>query len=282
MSWTRTHMKVLRIQNKYFILKFNFFFNRHYLWRRLIIMFFFIFSPLTAAFEEARIFYRQEEKEPPKVWLEKVFEVIDLLDSMKEPGILFNRTKIKHRVEGGTCTAMSMDFAVSFLQLAEHAYDDEDLRVLGCRYAHSSEEIASRQVAFNTIEVIKDLEGVDYALNKLQSLANYHGLKIQPAGGVLEIRKKCFKEGLECVFHLLPIGVYFIRILETSDNEKLEIKGHTMVLIKEEDRNYLYEPNEGLIRFNTYPVRGLRLYLYNIYYTFGVHQVRFYKIIERF
>jgi len=210
--------------------------------------------------------------------------VLERLDKNKPSCIRFNRNTITNSIEGGTCSAMSLEFLATYFKIKEACPVDADyrsymlqkLRESGSKFASSSQEMRDRQSAYNTIEVSKLSEDIDYAKNKMQSLANYHGFKIDWSSD--HIDTTLCRDVTSTMDHL-PDGAFLIRILKPANNEKLEEYGHSLVYIKEDGLRLFYDPNFGLKAFD--PSDHVSFLLKNFSTYFRKYQLkngRFYHI----
>jgi hypothetical protein len=187
------------------------------------------------------------------VSVEKVETILAKLATQCSNGIQFNFKKVASSVAGGTCTAMSLEFLDLYFKAKKITLEKPDAQSnrlvdhlinLGHKFSKSSQEMKDRQAAFNTIEVFDSCD-VDYSENKVQSLANYHSLKIDYSSSEIEV-KNLVQESLAEEVEKLPEGAFLIRILKPANNEKLEEQGHSLVYIKEHGLGLFYDPNHGL------------------------------------
>ncbi|MFN4174434.1 MAG: hypothetical protein ACK4HV_04955 [Parachlamydiaceae bacterium] len=207
-----------------------------------------------------------------EVPLERVYEIYQVLNERKEKGILFNKALVTSKIEGGTCSAMAFDFVSKFIEF--NALPD------GKDYLGSSIEMAARQIAFNTIEIESPDLNLDFSLLKMQSLLNFHSLKIINSSEAADIKSIGFQTRFKKIFHGLQNGIFAVRILEKAMNKKLEVKGHTVILIKYDEYGLFYDPNEGLIYFNRSIAEKLMRRFIQTFLIYGVHEIRFYQIEE--
>jgi hypothetical protein len=172
---------------------------------------------------------------------ERVLRILDRIDRCKERGIGFNRNKVTGSIDGGVCTAMALDFAESFfslrkihVEIGQHSSDIflNRIRDVGRKFAESSEEMRIRQAAFNTIEARADGPGIDIGRNKIQSLANLHHFRIDHTSQEIQINRADYQRSVEEEVSKLPDGLYLLRTILPSRNEKLEVHGHSMIYVK--------------------------------------------------
>lgn len=182
--------------------------------------------------------------------------VLEYLDKNKPSCIRFNRDAITGSIEGGTCSAMSLEFLATYFKIKEDCPVDTDyqpymlqkLRESGSKFASSSQEKRDWQAAYNAIEVVKLSEDIDYAKNKMQSLINHHGFKIDWSSDHIDTT---LSKDVASVMGHLPDGAFLMRILKPANNEKLEERGHSLVYIKENGLRLFYDPNFGLKAFDS-------------------------------
>ncbi len=182
---------------------------------------------------------------------EKVFAK---LNTQPSRGIKFNQSKILSFINGGTCTAMSLDFLESYFRGKNISIREADaqsnrlvnyLMEIGSNFASSSQEMRDRQAAYNTIEVELSGDDIDYSKNKVQSLANYHAFDIADCSQEIDVDQLEDESAISHELALLPDGAFFIRILQPANNEKLEECGHSLAYIKEQGLGVFYDPNYG-------------------------------------
>ncbi len=186
---------------------------------------------------------------------DQVLRVLERLEAQKESGIEFNRRKVTGNIEGGVCSAMALDFADSFFKLRNlHVKTGQYspdvflncIRNLGRQFAASSEAMRIRQAAFNTIEVRSDAPGIDVARNKVQSLANLHNFRIDHSSREIQMRRVDHRSAVSEEVSQLPDGLYLLRTIEPSNNERLEVAGHSMIYVKNRQEGFFYDPNVGV------------------------------------
>lgn len=220
----------------------------------------------------------------------KVLQVIDRMDQCRERGILFNRGKVSGSVNGGVCSAMALDFADKFfksrkihINTGQHSSDFflKSIRNLGAQFARSSEEMRILQAAFNTIEVLRNTASIDVSRNKVQSLANFHGLKINHASAEIAAYPPNLNQCVEEEVSKLPDGLYLLRTILPSNNERLEHHGHSMVYFKERGEGLFYDPNLGARYMkNVSHAPVLAQSLSSCYQQFQTTRACFYRLTE--
>lgn len=211
----------------------------------------------------------------------RVLRIVALLQALRDRGIGFNRSKVTGSVDLGTCTAMALDFADSFFRLREvHQMGSTEfspklinaIRSLGNQFAQASPEMRIRQAAFNTIEVVE--AGNDPGRSKIQSLVNFHNMRVDSCSQEFTIDQST---------PVVPTknGLYLLRAIEPSNNEKLEESGHSMIYVKNRDEALFYDPNFGVTYTrgkNHFEEIGKSLTFCRIH--FQHTQARFYQLVQ--
>ncbi len=222
-----------------------------------------------------------------QVSVDKVESIRAKLQAHRSNGIQFNQKKVSPSVEGGTCTAMSLEFLDSYFKTKKITIEQPDARSdmlvdhlirLGRNFSSSSQEMRDRQAAYNTIEVKLNGSEIDYSRNKVQSVANYHSLSIDYSSPEIDLAKLDDESSISKEVNALPEGAFFIRILKPANNEKLEEHGHSLVYIKERGLGLFYDPNYGVR--NLSPSRHSKILFKGFkscFESFGVNKARFYR-----
>lgn len=207
-------------------------------------------------------------------------------------GIKFNPKKLEGKVTGGICTSQAFKFLKEFEKVVKKIGENattaeylEHLKNLGPKFDNGGGESVikhrSIQEALNTIEVDKKQKGVDFSRNKMQALLNLNDYEITEATETFDIKKDgqgILAEELK----RLPLGRYVIRMIDPAKNEKLEVQGHTMILIKTKDGVLFYENNTGLhVDQSNWSVDVVYKRLQHFSRRFNIRHVRFYKIEKK-
>lgn len=182
---------------------------------------------------------------------QKIFQT---LKSLPSPFIDFKEEYFNSTyVEGGTCTAMSLDIAAKIENIcppkkAKNAFQfSQCIEEIAFNYASSKQIFRDRQSAFNSITVSPSAP--DTAIAKVQALASYHSFivnKAAPDLSIYEQDRDIYLKNFMDEVNRIPSGTYFIRNLKLADNQKLEEYGHSTVLIKSELGSFYYDPNNGV------------------------------------
>src|SRR5690606_36603516 len=104
-------------------------------------------------------------------------------------------------------------------------------------YENNNKTFVSRQAAYNTIEVkpSSNQSADEIKQQKMQSLANYHGLYLTPVMGTVTMRQLESGFDLKTLIDQLPDGTYVVRMLSPASNAKMEYYVHTMTFVKDKD-----------------------------------------------
>lgn len=189
----------------------------------------------------------QEGKLGPTVYPE-MFNTFNAVKRTQEDGVFFNSRHLKPYLYGGTCTAMALGFIQDFIYSPTLNLRDRAIEVMK-NYTKSGPTFRAQQIAFNCIEKSKETSSDDFKRAKVQSLLNFIDQKIDYASEPMLIDdivndQSVFKKQIEA----LPEGLYFLRVLNPTDNYKEERWGHSTVYIKNKlQGDYFYDPNFGLI-----------------------------------
>lgn len=182
-------------------------------------------------------------------------EVFHLIKMKRANKIDFDEGKLYSFDGGGTCSAMALDFLARYINECSGLTSRTDITKKATKfrdfYCANTSTYSSRQAAYNTIYVdqqaaIQNPELIK--LGKMQSLANFHYLKLTPATGTITIKaikkdSNKFKKKIKN----LPQGTYVVRALLPADNHKQEYFGHSMIFIKGANISLYYDSSFGLV-----------------------------------
>ena len=182
-------------------------------------------------------------------------QVFNVINSKAPPLVAFRKKKLVPFDEGGTCSAMALDFAARYLTQCSEFKDSQScedcVSLFKPYYQISTSLFASRQAAYNTIKVreeglLMNSEKVKHA--KMQALANYHDLTLTPVTDSIK-KQAVFKNESKFInkFNALDEGVYVIRLLHPNYSVKMEWYGHTMILVKEKGFSIFYNNGDGAL-----------------------------------
>lgn len=216
---------------------------------------------------------------------EETKKFLPRLQRNPSPGISFDATSVDHS-SGiiGTCTAMSIKFAVNYFRLRNEAFEStgseqfqEKLRSLKSKFETSSKKMRSKQLAYSSIKVTS--REIDTSKSKIESCVRSHGFEIDYCSNEMDINEKTsWEENL----NKLDYGVYFIRMIQPkTDNDKLESFGHSMIYINEKNAAYFYDNNVGLEKM---PEMQKEKHLYNrlltVHQKWNIPSMRLYRLFQ--
>lgn len=185
----------------------------------------------------------QNESESKKVY--------DIIKRRQRPLISFNKAKLVPFDNGGTCSAMSLDFLARYITVCSKKRTAEERKACVMKfqpfYENNNRTFVSRQAAYNTIEVKAEFNesAEEIKQQKIQSLANYHGMHLTPVMGTVTMRQLQNGYDLKGVIDQLPEGTYVVRMLSPANNAKKEYYGHTMTFVKNKDFSIYYDNSAG-------------------------------------
>lgn len=195
---------------------------------------------------------------------------------------IFNSDRISNPISGGTCSAMTFTVAYSYINFsATHENQPEKhIKILPILIPNGSNlAYRTQQAVFNTIE--RSRESGDFKKDKMESLSGYFDLTISYASQEIDLSKGTAQADIKDVFSKIPEGIFIIRTLLPSDNHKEEEHGHSMLLIKQKDASFFYDPNKGLFQLGK-ELEGTALYgfLDCCYKSFATSSARLYQVVK--
>jgi hypothetical protein len=167
------------------------------------------------------------------------------LDENNE-GIRFPEEKVTDYLMGGTCSAMTFDFAHNYLEKRKAMDPEAVIELIGPHYDTSSAIFRTRQAAFNTLRKDPDQPPSDFSKAKIASMLKLHDRHIVAASEEFNLDSKKSLDQIKNIFNTFQQGVFVIRCLHPEDNSKGESYGHSLALIRDEDHRYFYDPCEGV------------------------------------
>lgn len=217
---------------------------------------------------------------------EKAQEIIKKLNSHpKKPlEIIFDEEKLKKSLHGGTCGSMALEFMDSYFKSKSNKQPLTCfIKNLKSPFLSSSEDMRNMQSAFNTIKISQDCRNnmeMDHTLNKIQAVANFHGLAIRYSSKEIDIKTKKDVDDFKPFIENLSSGAYLVRIIQPKQNARLEKQGHSFVYVKEENnQGILYDANQGVINLGISDHFKNLIYIFNYNLSlFQVHKLRFYQM----
>lgn len=196
-------------------------------------------------------------------------------------GICFPQDQVTDFVLGGTCSAMSFDFADRYLRgRANHLTPEEVMESIGSDYTSSSEIFRTRQAAFNTIRKEGNLTGENFMQAKIASMLQFHNRQIVTSSPTFDLKDpQGSLRKIEAIVNRQQNGVFIVRCLRPENNYKEEALGHSMVLIRDGTFQYFYNPSEGVFEFEPgFEAEALHSNLSKVNSMWGVSLGRIYQI----
>ncbi|ADI37417.1 putative uncharacterized protein [Waddlia chondrophila 2032/99] len=211
-------------------------------------------------------------------WRVRSERYVKKLNEECPPAIQFNTGKLSWATIGGNCSAIALDVINHFLRSSDKQPVEKRLKKIIKKFRSGGDliEMRARQGAFNCIE-FKNISSSDPIIQKIQALAKFHSLSAvesTPAFDLLKDLKQSFSE----IANSLNSGVYLLRIIKPSENEKKEVHGHSMVLIRCNEGDYFFDPNKGLEKIESLLDERLFEHLKHNYKRFEISQATFIKI----
>lgn len=170
-----------------------------------------------------------------------------ILNELNDTPVKFNFIESDASVTGGTCSAMSLDFAARFLC---QCHPEQGLSArkkcissLAPFYVKTNSHFCSLQYVYNSIAEKSDTS--DNMLHKrMQSLADFYNLKLEPATNSFKIDTWNPDSMKKEIQSLVP-GSYIFRGIHLENRE--EIHGHTssFTIGNKGELSMHYDPNYG-------------------------------------
>jgi hypothetical protein len=178
---------------------------------------------------------------------------------------------------------MALNFANRMSRIGkENAVGSEEFlqktQALRGEFNKSSEAMRIHQAAFNAIVVNRAEGGGDVTRSKVQSLSNLYGYQIDYASKTIEIGDPNAREQVKDELDQMPDGIYFARQILPTDNDKLEVYGHSYVYGKQGEHGFLYDPNQGVRYLFREHHRAVLERMRYTFETFRTHTARFYRL----
>lgn len=217
--------------------------------------------------------------------LDESTRVYEELVSHSLPKIVFKQEKIWPFDYQGVCSAMALDFLARYFTTCRNCFTNEEtmsaqIAQFNAYYKVPTAMIISRQAAYNTITV-EDDEGLDaeeLKYRKIQSLANYHNIHLEPITGSIPLQNiESGQVDFKKIITQLPQGSYVIRALSPTDNDKKEWYGHTMILIKKKGFSIFFDNAKGAAKITEETDSELGEHLEAALVTWHIPEYRIYR-----
>ncbi len=175
----------------------------------------------------------------------------------EETHVVFSPSRLQNPISGGTCSAMAFDFADKYLDKRPTMTPDEIFDEIAPRFENSSLLFRTRQAVFNTLRKDDRYPPADFMRDKVGSMLRAYGRSITDSSEMFYMKdtltlnssSKEIKQAMKKIEQFLnehSEGVFVIRCVVLEDNDKGELFGHSTTLIREKDKSYFYDPNEGI------------------------------------
>lgn len=212
--------------------------------------------------------------------VDKAQDICAMLNRDSEDDVKFRAYKVSMSIHGGTCSAMAFEFADRYLKAREAGLSAEQtIDRLSPDFKTSNLEFRTRQSAFNTIYKSKQTAG-DFKKAKIASMLRFHQRKVVQASDCFDLDTLYSLKNIEEILQEFQRGVFVIRCISEDNSEKGESHGHSMVLIREDGKNYFYNPGTGVSELDpNYPAGALYKELRKINRQFDIPLGRIYQIV---
>ncbi|MBS3904222.1 MAG: membrane-targeted effector domain-containing toxin, partial [Simkania sp.] len=211
-------------------------------------------------------------------------QVCHLLNAQKPKHLRFNPASVGERyITGGACTALALDYInrlLSFKSLFGISSTLQLVADMDLKASDNYQDMRVIQAAFNAIQKVGECSG-DFKRDKIDAMLGLYGRTTSAASKTIQLSDEHSLEHLQQLLPTLPEGIFLIRTLLPARNLKEEEHGHSMVLIKEGDALFFYDPNLGGFELpKENPVETLYEFLQSCYLEWNTPDLRFYQIDE--
>lgn len=182
-------------------------------------------------------------------------EYCDALDELKKnTNIGYSKDRLVTILTGGTCSAMAFQFADDYIRRKSHQSVEEIIDEISPKYEHSCKTFRTNQAVFNTLHRDSHHPSDDFMRDKVASMLRFYDYSLTDVSDLFYI-ESCSQEELsqarskiESFLTQFPEGVFVIRCILMENNDKGEAYGHTTLLIKTNEKQYFYDPDEGIFQ----------------------------------
>ncbi len=211
--------------------------------------------------------------------------VCDILNKEKTTGVRFPKNLLIPGLKdgilllGGTCSAMSFDFADRYLRLRKTHSSEIAITALGDEFKTSSVVFRTRQAAFNTISKNHHNPSDDFGKAKIQAMLAFHKRKVVEASEHIYLPHSSSVEKIGKILNRFQQGVFVIRSIQEAENQKDEVQGHSTILIRDGEKQYYYDPGKGVSEIESgYEATTLHKFLREHSRIWNIPSARIYKI----
>lgn len=194
-------------------------------------------------------------------------------------GVVFLKNALTPFIEGGTCSAMAFEFLDQYLLHREKLSPEKVIETISPNFETSSLFFRTRQAAFNTIQKDPEHPVSDFRRAKIEAMLKLYNIKVLDASDEVDITEKESLHKIKTILKKFENSFLILRILRPSKNHKEEKYGHSMVLIRDQGREYFYEPNQGVIEINKkYTAKAIHEFLIKLEDSWGISHASFYQV----
>lgn len=217
------------------------------------------------------------------------------------PGIKFSSpADTETSWNGGTCGAMSFAYIDQYLENSKTLTVEKAVLVTAndSRFFNSSKFFRTQQISLSRYiyDPTSISEPIDITLNKEQGFINLYNRKITFASEIMDLtsintpnktpakltqNERAFAKMLKKKVSHFANGAYLVNAWLASDTHpKRQERGHQMVYIKDNDKEYYYDPNKGTHELGPRDPNQRTLFraICNPTQMFRSTRLRFYKI----
>lgn len=199
-------------------------------------------------------------------------------------GVLFKEDLLEKSCWGGTCSAQSLHFAHLFMnpKLAFMSLK-ERFAFVASKCTVSSLDCRAQQAALNAITEDKENPSSDFNRAKVESIVALKDFKVVYASDSIPSKEgEISYEDFENTVIKLPEGLYFTRILATTNNHKKEAYGHSVLFLNTQEGCFFWDPMGNSYQLaDKEVIRQLYEIIGGTNSRWGLDDPRFYKIVPK-
>lgn len=210
----------------------------------------------------------------------------EAMDDLKEKTrIGFAKERLVEVLTGGSCSAMSFQFADDYLKRKAYLTPQKIINEISPEYEHSKKKYRTIQAVFNTLHRASLTE--DFLYDKIDAMLKFYDRSLTDASELFFV-ESCKSEDDEKNLNMIqsfldqfPEGVFVVRSIHPQVNDKGEAYGHTTIFIKTPETCYFYDPDEGIYKLTKdYENEGLYVLVKQMMLKILTPFGRIYKIKE--
>lgn len=179
-----------------------------------------------------------------------------LNDLSEKTHVAFSADRLQNPLTGGTCSAMAFEFINDYLTNRLSSNPEKIIHEMGDKYQRSSEKFRTHQAVFNTLHRDAQYPSDDFMRDKIGAMLRFYDRTITDASERFYIEfgtKNEIEQAKETIASFLdnyPEGIFVVRSILFGTNDKGEEYGHSTVLIREPDKTFFYDPNQGIFELS--------------------------------